>query len=77
MKKTDKIEILDNGILQIREIELLELKDGATVNGAYHRYCLTPDTDIASIADSKVKAVALAVWTQDIISNYKNSIKDI
>jgi len=77
MKKIDKIEILENGVLQIREIELLELKDGSTVSGGYHRYCLTPDINIESISDSKIKSIALVTWTQDIISNYKNSIKDI
>jgi len=74
MKKTDKIEVLENGILQVREQEILELKDGTTRVGEYYRYVLTPDTDLNSINDDKVKAIAAAVWTQDVIDSYKGSI---
>jgi len=74
MKKIDKIEVLSNGIMQIREQEILELADGTTRDGGYHRYCLTPDTDLNSITDTKVKAIATAVWTQDVIDSYKGSI---
>ena len=75
MTKTNKIEILENGIIQVRELEQLELKDGSIIDGGYHRKVLTPDMDLESIECEKCKAVASTVWTEEVISEYKASIE--
>lgn len=77
MKKLDKIEILANGVIQVREIELFELADGTTREGGYHRVVYTPDMDIETIEYDRCKALATAVWTQEVIQEYKDSIKPL
>ena len=49
MLKTNKIEVLENGTIQVRQLEVLELADGTIRSGGYQRFCLTPDTDINTI----------------------------
>jgi len=77
MLKTNKIEVLDNGTLQVRAIEVLELADGTTRDGGFKRFCLTPDTNLDIIECPKVKAIAAATWTQEVIDFYIKSKDDV
>ena len=76
MLKTNKIEVLGNGTIQVRQLEVLELTDGTTRDGGFHRYVLTPDTDINTIEDPKVKAIAEVTWKQDVIDAYNIIISE-
>lgn len=67
----NKIEILEpHKIIQIREQEQLELADGTIREGGYRRYAVTPDTDIETIPDEQVRALATLLWTPEIVSAY-------
>ncbi len=74
MLKTNKIEVLDNGTVQVRVLEVLELADGTTRDGGFQRFVLTPDTDVETIECPKVKAIATATWTADVIQAYTDSL---
>lgn len=69
----DMIEILENGIIQIRQANIVE-KDGKEIARNYNRYVLVPGDDL-SAQDLKIVAIAKVVWTKEIIDSYKESLK--
>ena len=68
-KCIDVIEVVENGILQVREaIKIIE--DGNVLSASYNRFTLSPGDDITS-QEPRVQAIANAVWTPEVISAYK------
>ena len=65
----DKIEVLEQGQIQVRQITRI-IEDGKELSASYHRWALAPTDDI-SAQDSKVQAVANAVWTDSVKSAYQ------
>jgi hypothetical protein len=74
MYKFNKSEVLENGTIQLRQVEVLELADGTTVDGKYRRVVYTPDMDIASIDCDRCKNIAQAEWTTEVVEAYKASL---
>ena len=77
----DKIEVIENGILQIRSAIRIK-EDGVQISQSYHRHILTPktktpsgwgDTDISG-EDARVQAVATATWTAEVKTAYQNMV---
>jgi hypothetical protein len=66
----DKIEVLEDGVIQIRQRDDIQ-EDNAVISSGYVRWTLFPGQDIAD-QDPKVKAVASAVWTSDVVSAYES-----
>lgn len=64
----DKIEVLETNSIQVRTANVIE-KDGVEIARTFHRHVLHPSTDISG-EDTKVQAIANAVWTQEIIEEY-------
>jgi hypothetical protein len=64
----DKIEVLLDGVIQIRRRDQI-LKDGVEVAATFVRSYITPGSDLEN-QDSKVVAIAEAVWTQEVIDAY-------
>jgi len=63
----DKIEILELGHIQVRRAAYV-LEDGVRIAGpAYHRVAYAPGANIAN-EDLKVKAIAVTVWTPDVLA---------
>jgi archaellum component FlaF (FlaF/FlaG flagellin family) len=56
----DKIEVLENGIIQVRSA-MRVLEDGEIISQSYHRHTLAPGDDLTD-EDPKVVAVANAAW---------------
>ena len=56
----DKIEVLENGIIQVRAA-MRVLEDGEIISQSYHRHVLLPGDDLTN-EDPKVVAVANAAW---------------
>jgi hypothetical protein len=71
MYKFNKAEILSNGSIQLRQQEVLELANGETREGGYHRIVYTPDMDINSIECDRCKALATVTWTSEVVEAYK------
>jgi hypothetical protein len=75
----DKIEILENGIIQVRKRTDIfdDLNPLVIMASNYHRDSLFPEQDINN-QDFKVVAIANAVWTPEVIALYKSQqVQDI
>ena len=68
-KIIDKIEVLENNSIQIRTATIIE-KDGIEIAKTYHRHVLSPGDDISN-EDTKVQSIANAIWTDEVIADYK------
>lgn len=67
--KVDKIEIVENGSIQIRTATIIE-RDGTEISRSFHRHVKHPGEDV-STEDPKVQAIANAVWTEEVITAYQ------
>ena len=70
--KVDKIELVENGSIQIRTATIIE-KDGTEVSRTFHRHVKHPGEDVAT-EDPKVQAIANAIWTAEVIAAYQASL---
>jgi len=64
----DKIEVMANGVIQVRKANIIE-RDGVEIAKTYHRWTLVPGQDTLG-EDARVVAVANAVWTEDVVADY-------
>lgn len=65
----DKIEILEMGQLQIREVTRI-VEDGKELSSSYRRWALEPGQDISDQPE-KVQAVANLLWTTEVVNAFK------
>ena len=66
--KIDQIEVVNDWNIQVRQATTIE-KDGVQVARTFHRWVLTPDSDI-SAQEQKVKDIANAAWTTEVRAAY-------
>jgi hypothetical protein len=66
--KVDQIEVLENCTLQIRTATIIE-KDGQELTRTFFRTTKSPGEDVSN-EDSKVQAIANAIWTPEVIAEY-------
>ena len=71
-KQEYKIEILENATIQVRRADIV-CKDDVEVGRKYHRHVLTPGSDVSAEVQ-RVKDIATAVWTTEIVSAYQSSL---
>jgi len=71
-KVVDKIEVLENNLIQVRTASVIE-KDGKELTRTFERKLLVP-TDNITNEDYKVQLVANAIWSSDVIKEYKDFI---
>ena len=71
----DVIEILENNTIQIRNANIIE-RDGIEIAKTYHRHSLSPGDDVSN-QDARVQAIANAIWTEEVVNNYKALIAPI
>lgn len=71
----DQIEITRCGNIQVRRADLI-IEDGKEIAKTYHRHILSPGDDLTG-QDERVAAVARAVWTPEVIKEYKKLIKGL
>jgi hypothetical protein len=67
----DRIEVLENGCVQIRTRTSI-MEDGKQISGTFHRHVVAPG-DNYSKEDARVKAICAATHTADVVSAYKAS----
>ena len=65
-KVVDKIEVLENGTVQVREVTRI-MKDGSEVAHTYHRWVLTPTQDLTG-QPANVVAICNAAWTSELVA---------
>lgn len=68
-KQIDLIEVVSNGIIQVRESTTI-MRNGVEIAKTYHRWSFVPDSDVSDMP-TNVQAVAKAAWTPDVIASYK------
>jgi hypothetical protein len=64
----DRIEIVQDWNIQVRQATIIE-KDGVFVSKTFHRWILTPDSDIMN-QEQKVKDICNTAWTDDVKARY-------
>jgi len=65
----DQIEIVGDWNIQVRQATVIE-KDGVQIARTFHRWVLTPDSDI-STQEQKVKDICNAAWTNEVKAAYE------
>ena len=65
----DQIEIVGDWNIQVRQATVIE-KDGVQVARSFHRWVLTPDSDISG-QEQKVKDICNAAWTPEVRQAYE------
>ena len=66
---TDKIEITENGIVQVRTATRI-VEDGNVISTSYHRHTIAPGQDYLN-EDARVQAICQATHTADVIAAYQ------
>jgi len=67
--KIDQIEVVGDWNIQVRQATIIE-RDGAFVSRTFHRWVLTPDSDISD-QEQKVKDICNAAWTPEVKAAYE------
>jgi len=68
-KVIDKIEIIENGSVQVREATKI-MKDGEEIAKTYHRWVLAPEADLTG-QPANVVAICNVAWTPEVIASYQ------
>ena len=68
----DLVELVQTNHIQVRTANIIE-RDGVEVTRTFHRHVLVPGADVTN-EDSKVQAIANAVWTEEVIAAYQASL---
>ena len=66
----DRIEILEDGQMQIRQATRI-LEDGVVISQSFHRHVVAPGHDL-SVEDSRVASVGGVLHTPDVVKKYKD-----
>jgi hypothetical protein len=65
----DRIEVVDSWNIQVRQATVIT-KDGEQVARTFHRWVLTPDSDINN-QEQKVQDICNAAWTDEVKAAYE------
>lgn len=65
----DHIEVLENGCVQVRTKTAI-MEDGKQISGNFHRHVVAPGDDLSN-EDARVRAIALAVHTPEVVAAYQ------
>ena len=69
----DRVEVVNDWNIQVRKCTTIE-RDGQFVSNTFHRWVLTPDMDISD-QEQKVKDIANAAWTEEVIAAYQAQVE--
>lgn len=69
----DSINVLEDNTIQIRTKTVI-LEDGIPISSQFHRHAVTPNSDYSN-EDAKVKAIASAIYTPEVIAAYVASLE--
>ena len=72
----DVIEVVENGILQIRQRnDIIEDTTNQVIASTFHRTTFSPGDDISNQPE-RIRSIANAVWTPEVIAAYKEQINN-
>ena len=75
VKTIDQITATENGTILVREATRI-IKDGQQIAQTFHRWSFAPASDLTGMPDNVV-AIANAVWTEQVIADYKANLERI
>ena len=65
----DRIEVLESGHIQVRTATVID-EDGTELSRTFHRHVLEPGDDTSGDTQ-RVKDIAAATWTAQVISDWE------
>ena len=65
----DKIEAIENGCIQVRQVTRI-MEDGKELSSSYHRWVLTPGQATTG-QDPRVVAICNIIWTPEVIAEHQ------
>jgi hypothetical protein len=65
----DRVEVVNDWVIQVRQATVIE-KDGEQIARSFHRWVLTPDSDISG-QEQKVQDICNVAWTDEVKSAYE------
>lgn len=65
----DLIEVVENGCIQVRTKTAIK-EDGIEISSKSHRHVIAPGDDLSN-EDARVRAIALAVHTPEVVAAYQ------
>jgi hypothetical protein len=65
----DKIEVVENGSVQVRTATRI-VEDGNVISTSYHRHVVAPGQDYSQ-EDARVQAICAATHTPEVIAAYQ------
>lgn len=68
----DKIEVLENGCVQVRTKTAI-IEDGVEISVSFHRHVVAPGDDYSK-EEARVQAICAATHTAEVIDAYKAAI---
>lgn len=68
-KVVDKIEVVENNFLQVREATRIT-RDGNVIAQNFHRFVVAPGEDTTDM-DPKVQAICAVVHTPEVVAAYQ------
>jgi hypothetical protein len=69
----DKIEVLENGCVQVRTATRI-MEDGVQLSSSYHRKVIAPADDYSG-EDARVQAICAATHTAEVVAAYQAAIE--
>ena len=67
----DKIEVIENGVIQIRQNARI-VEDGKIIAESYARWTCAPGQDVSD-QDIRIQDIAKVIWTPEVIASYEAS----
>ena len=67
--KIDIIEVVENGIVQVRQATIIT-EDGNQLSRTFHRWCISPGEDY-STQEQQVQDICKVTHTLEVIAAYK------
>lgn len=68
----DKIEVLENGTIQVRRADKV-FRDDVEIASTFHRHVIAPGDDLSN-ENERVAAIAQVTWTPKVVSDYKATV---
>jgi len=65
----DRIEVLENGCVQVRTKTAI-MEGGAQISGSFHRHVVAPGDDYSQ-EDARVQAICAATHTPEVLAEYQ------
>jgi hypothetical protein len=71
--KIDQIEVVENGIVQVRQATIIT-EDGNQISRTFHRWCIAPGEDY-STQEQKVQDICRVTHTPEVIATYQAQLE--